>query len=118
MPIESKTNNNQDPDYAECHSHKRAESPRRPLRFDGGGQAPLAKEIPDARAEMERRSEHADDEKHQVPRVLHVFGHVGIRGPAMREPALGVKMPANIRKRDDARVSLRGIKPVPYPRIG
>src|SRR5260370_40671946 len=35
----------------------------------------------------------------------------------MREPALRVKMPADVRKRDDARVSLRGVEPIPYPRI-
>src|SRR6266852_1346302 len=117
MPIKSKTNNNQNSDDAKRNSNKGAKASRRLLRFDGGGQAPLAKEIPDARAKMERRSEHADDKKGQVPRVLHVLGHVCIRGPAMREPPLGVKMPANIRKRDDAGVSLRRIQPVPHPRI-
>src|SRR5213595_3492376 len=35
----------------------------------------------------------------------------------MREPALGIKMPANIGERDDARVSLGQVEPIPHPRI-
>src|SRR5260370_27935212 len=117
MPIESETKNNQDPNDAECHSNQRAEAPRRLLRLDGRREPPLANEIPGARAEMKRRSEHANDKKRQVPRILHVLGHVGIRRPAMREPAFRVKMPADIRKRDDARVPLRRVKPISYPGI-
>src|SRR6266850_3958502 len=103
MPIESETKNDQDPDDTERNSNKCAKAPRRLLRLDGSRQPPLAQEIPDAHAEMERRGEHADDKKGQVPRIPHVLGHVCIRRPAMREPALRVKMPANIRKRDQAR---------------
>src|SRR6266851_955276 len=117
MPIESETNNNKDSDDAERNSYKSAKSSCRLLRLDGGRQPPLAEEIPDARAEMERRGEHADDKKGQIPRILHVLGDVCIRRPAMSEPALRVKMPADIRKRDDACVSLRRVQPIPYPRI-
>src|SRR5260370_38152587 len=117
MPIESETKNNQDPSDAECPANQGAEAPRRLLRLDGRCEPPFADEIPDAHAEMERRSEHANDKKRQVPRILHVFSHVGIRRPAMREPAFRVKMPADIRKRDDARVSLRSVEPIPYPGI-
>src|SRR6266480_5571801 len=35
----------------------------------------------------------------------------------MGEPALGIKMPANIAKRYDARVSLGKVEPIPHPRI-
>ncbi len=35
----------------------------------------------------------------------------------MREPALRVKMPADVRKRDDASVPLRRVEPIPYPGI-
>src|SRR5713101_2923919 len=117
MPVESETNNNQNADDAKRHSNKRAKAARRLLRLHSGRQPPLAQEIPDARAEMKRRSEHADNKKRQVPRILHVFRNVRIRRSAMREPALRVKMPANVRKRDDARVSLRRVQPVPYPGI-
>src|SRR5258708_13239391 len=117
MPIESETNDNQNPDAAERNSHERANSSCRLLRLDGGRQPPLAQEIPDAHTEMERRSEHSDDKEREVPGIPHVLGDVCICRPAMREPALRVKMPADVRKRDDARVSLRGVDPIPYPRI-
>src|SRR5216683_6417460 len=117
MPVESETNNNQNADDAKRHSNKRAKASRRLLRLHSGRQPPLAQEIPDARAEMKRRSEDSYDKKGQVPRILHVFRNVRIRRSAMREPALRVKMPANVRKRDDARVSLRRVEPIPYPRI-
>src|SRR5713226_10694873 len=113
MPIVSETNNNQDPDDAERHSHQRAKAPCCLLRLDGRSQTPLAQEIPDSCAEMKRGSQHANDEKHQVPGILHVLSNVRIRRPAVREPSLRVKMPANIRKRDDARVSLRCVQTIP-----
>jgi hypothetical protein len=48
MPIEPETKNDQDSDYTERKANKRAKSPRRLLRLDGGRQPPLAQEIPDA----------------------------------------------------------------------
>src|SRR3984893_3897487 len=117
MPIEPETKNDQDSDYAERNSYKRAKSSRRLLRLDGGRQPPLAQEIPDAHTEMERRGEHPHDKEREVPRILHVHGDAFVSRCAMREPALGVKMPANIRKRDQARVSLRQVEPIPYPRV-
>src|SRR5258708_5157375 len=117
MPIKSETNNNQDSDDAERNSYKSAKSSCRLLRLDGGRQPPLAEEIPDAHAEMERRGEHADEKKGQIPRFLQFLGPVPIRHPARRDPGLRVKIPANIRKRDDACVSLRRVQPIPYPRI-
>src|SRR2546429_9902944 len=68
MPIESETKNDQDSDYAERNANKRAKSPGRLLRLDGGRQPPLAQEIPDAHAEVERRSEHPHDKEREVPR--------------------------------------------------
>src|SRR5882762_8153664 len=117
MPIESETKNDQNSDYAERDSYKRAKSSRRLLRLDSGRQPPLAQEIPDAHTEMERRGEHPHDKEREVPRILHVHGDAFVSRCAMREPALGVEMPANIRKRDQTRVSLRHVEPIPYPRI-
>src|SRR6267378_717794 len=115
MPIEPETNNNQNSNDAERNSHKRAKSSRGLLRLDGGCEPPLAQKSPDAYAEMERRGQHTDDKKGQVPRILHVLRDVRIRRSATREPALRVKLPANIRKRDDARIPLRNVEPIPYP---
>src|SRR5258708_37240209 len=117
MPIEAETKNDQDPDDAERNSHKRAKSSCRLLRLDGGRQPPLAQEIPDAHTEMERRSEHPYDKEREVPRIPHILGDVCICRPAMREPALRVKMPADVRKRDDAGVSLLGVRLLDSPRI-
>src|SRR5260370_3322900 len=117
MPIESETKNDQDTDDAERTSHERAKPSCRLLRLDGGRTPPLAQEIPDAHAEMERRSEHSDDKEREVPGIPHILGDVCICRPAMREPALRVKMPADVRKRDDASVPLRRVEPIPYPGI-
>src|SRR5260370_11644023 len=105
MPIEPETKNDQDTDDAERNSHERAKSSCRLLRLDGGRQPPLAQEIPDAHTEMERRSEHPYDKEREVPGIPHVLGAVCICLPAIREPARRVKMPADVRTGDDARVS-------------
>src|SRR5207253_10917872 len=91
MPIESETKNDQDSDYAERNANKRAKSPGRLLRLDGGRQPPLAQEIPDTHAEVERRSEHPHDKEPEIPRILHVHGDAFVSRCAMREPALGVE---------------------------
>src|ERR1700731_4852410 len=117
MPIEPETNDNQNSDYAERHSHKRAKSSCSLLPLDRGPQPPLAQEIPDAHTEMERRTEHPRDKERELPRILHVHGDAFVSRRAMGKPALGVQMPANICKRDQARVALRQVEPIPYPRI-
>src|SRR5260370_22470294 len=117
MPIKSKTQNNQNSNEAERNSNQRAKASRCLLRPDRGRQPPFAQEIPDTHTEMERGGQHANEKKSQVPRILHVLGDVCVRRPAVREPALRVKMPADIHKGDQSRVSLRRVEPVPYPRI-
>src|SRR5258708_35465070 len=117
MPIESETKNDQDSDYTESNSYKRAKSSRHLLRLDGGRQPPLAQEIPDAHTEMERRREHRYDKEREVPRILHVHGDAFVGRAAMREPPLGLKMPANIHKRDQGRELLRDIKTNRQPRM-
>ena len=66
---------------------------------------------------MERRGEYANDKERQVPRILHVLRDVCVRRSAMREPPFGVKVPPDVSERDQARVALQRVQPVPYPRI-
>src|SRR6266404_9066807 len=117
MPVWPETQNNKNSNNAKCNSDQRAKPPSRLLRPGRGGQAPLAKKIPDAYAQMKRRRQHAHDKERQVPWVFHVLRDVRIRRLPMRKPPLRVEMPSNVGKRDQSRVALRGVKPIPYPGV-
>src|SRR6267378_5343780 len=117
MPVQTETQNNKNSDDAKCDSDHCAKPSGRLLRPGGGGKAPLAKKIPDTHAQMKRRCQHAHDKEREVPWVLHVLCDVRIRRLPMRKPPLRVEMPSNVGKRDQSRVALRSVKPIPDPGV-
>src|SRR5580693_9203121 len=118
MPIEPEAKNDQDTDDPKRHSNECAEASRSLLRPDGGSESPLAGEIPDSHAEMERRGENSNHKKRQVPGILHVLGNIFVRGLAVGEPALRIQVPCDVSESNQSGVTLCGVKPIPYPRIG
>src|SRR5271163_1253790 len=100
MPVKTKTDENEDANHAKCEAHQHAQLPRRPLRAHRGRQSPLAQKIPDAHAEMERRSQNSDHEKCKIQGILQILRYAGVRGPALREKPLGVEMPSDIHEGD------------------
>ena len=83
----------------------------------GGGKSPLAKKIPDAHAQMKRRGEHTNHEKREIPRIWQIIGDRCVGGTAVGDPALGVKVPADINEGHEPGPTLQGVEPVAHPRI-
>ena len=118
MPIETETDEDQQADEAEGKGDSHAEMPGGALGFNGGGESPLAEEIPDADAEMEGGSENSDGGEEEKVRVREKLFDFGVGGFAVREPALGVEMPGDVSEGDQTGVALGSVQPVPYPWIG
>jgi len=66
---------------------------------------------------VERGGEDTDGHESKEIRIGEIALDVEVGGLAMGEPALGIKMPADVKEGDEARVTLKGIEPVLYPGI-
>src|SRR5258708_17943309 len=118
MPVEAEADEDQHADDTEGDGDDHAEMSGGVLGFHGGSEAPLAKKIPDADAEVERGGENADGGEEEEIRIGEELRDFGVGGFAVSEPALGVKMPGDVDEGDEAGVALGGVEPVPYPGIG
>ena len=118
MPVEAEADEDQNAYETEGESDDHAEMAGGALSFDGGGEAPLAEEIPDADAEVEGGGEDADGGEGEKIRIAEEVLNFIVSGFAVGEPALGVEMPGDVGKCDEAGVALRGVKLIPYPGVG
>ena len=117
MPVEAEADEDQHAYETEGEGDDHTELACGVLGFNGGGESPLAEEIPDADAEMERGCEDADGGEEEEIRIGKEVFDFGVGGFAVGEPALGVEMPGNISEGDQTGVALGGVEPVPYPGI-
>ena len=118
MPVEAEADENQNAYETECEGDDHAESPGGALGFHGGGESPLAEEIPGADAQMEGGGENADGGESKKIRIHEEVLNFVVSGAAVGEPTLRVKMPGDVREGDEAGVALGGVEPVPYPGVG
>ncbi len=118
MPVEAEADEDQDANETEGESDDHAEMAGGALGFDGGGESPLAEEIPDADAEMEGGGEDADGGEDEKIRIGEEVLDFIVSGFAVSEPTLGVEMPSDVDEGDKAGVALRGVKLIPYPGVG
>ena len=70
MPIQAEAKHDENSHDAERDSNDHAQAAGSLLSLGGGGQSPLAEEIPNSHAEMKGGGENPDHEERQVPRVL------------------------------------------------
>jgi len=117
MPVEAEADEDQDAYETEGDRDKYAELSGGALGSDGGGEAPLAKKIPDADAEMEGGGEDTDGGEEEEIGIGEKVFDFGVGGFAVSEPALGVEMPGDVGEGDEAGVALGGVEPVPYPGV-
>jgi len=117
MPVEAEADEDQNAYETERERDDHAELAGGALGFDCSGESPLAEEIPDANAEVERRGEDADGSEEEKVRIGEKVLDFGIGGFAVSEPALRVEMPGDVGKGDEAGVALDGVEPVPYPGV-
>src|SRR5258708_844288 len=117
MPVEAEADEDQHADDTEGDGDDHAEMSGGVLGFHGGSEAPLAKKIPDADAEMERGGENADGGEEEEIRIGKEMLDFIVSGFAVGEPALGVEMPGNVGEGYEAGVALGGVEPVPYPGV-
>src|SRR5882724_230611 len=110
MPVEAEADEDQDAYETEGDRDKYAELAGGALGFDGGGETPLAEEIPDADAEMEGGGENADGGEEEEIRIGEKVFDFGVSGFAVSEPPLGVEMPGDVGEGDEAGVALRGVE--------
>src|SRR5690242_20382166 len=102
MPVEAEADEDQNAYETEGDGDDHPEMPGGVLGFDGRGESPFAEEIPDADAEVEGRGENADGGEEQEIRIGEKVFDFGIGGFAVREPALGVKVPGDVGEGDKA----------------
>ena len=69
MPVEAETDENQDAYETEGKGDDYAEMSGGALGFDGGGEAPLAEEIPDADAQVEGGGKNTDGGEEEEVRI-------------------------------------------------
>ena len=117
MPVQAEAEQDKDTDNTKGKSDDHAKTANGALSGHGRRQPPLTGEIPDAHAEMEGRGEDADGHKEKEIRIGEIVLDVEVGGLAMGEPSLGVEMPADVEKSDEAGVALKGVKPVLHPGI-
>src|ERR1700688_4053669 len=117
MPVQAKTENYQNSDDAENDADQNSELPGGALRASSGGESPLAKKIPDAYTKVKRRSQHTDHEKCEIPGTQQIIRDGCVGGASMGDPALSVKMPADINESDESGPALQGVEPVAHPGI-
>ena len=118
MPVEAEADEDQHAYETEGEGDDHAELTGGVLGFNSGGESPLAKEIPNADAEVERRSENADGGEEEEVGIGEEVFDFGVSGFAVGEPALGVEVPGDVGEGDETGVALGGVEPVPYPGIG
>jgi|SRR5271165_5305739 len=118
MPVEAEADEDQQADDAEEDADGHAEEAGLALRGGGNSDAPFIEKIPDADAEVERRSDDTDGHEGEEPGVGEELLDVGVGGTAVSGPALGVEMPTYIDEGDETSVALRGIEPVADPGVG
>src|SRR6266852_3244181 len=117
MPVQAETNQDQHANEAESESNYKAQLSGQALRFRRRSQSPLTKKVPNADAQMKGGGQHPKNGKCQRIRIGQKMIHFRVGGFAVGEPALGIKMPADIGEGDQAGVALHSVEPVPYPRI-
>lgn len=117
MPVQAEAKKDENSDKAEAKGDEHAEASGRALRLDGSGQSPFTKEIPDADAEMKRGGEDPDGHEGEKKWVGEILRDVVVGGFAVREPAFGIKMPADEDESDESGDALEEIKVVADPRI-
>jgi len=118
MPVEAEADEDEDADKAERESDEKAELSGSVLGLDGGGESPLAEEIPNADAEMEGAGEDANQSEGEEPGIHEEVLDFFVGGTPVGGPALRVEMPGDVNESEEAGVALRGVEPVPYPGIG
>jgi hypothetical protein len=84
MPVKTETDQNKNSDYAERNSYERAELSSGTLRTGCRRKSPLAKKIPDADAQMERRRENAHYKKRQIPGIPQIVIYGVVRRSDVR----------------------------------
>src|ERR1700730_15235677 len=66
---------------------------------------------------MERRCQHADNKKCEIPGIGQIVRDGCIGGSAVGDPTLGVKMPTDINESYKPGPTLQSVQPVANPRV-
>src|SRR5262245_37410743 len=111
MPVKAKADQDQSPDDTEGDANEHSQPPGGMLCTGRSRQSPLAEKIPDANAQVKRRTQYPNYKKREVKRIEHVCANRVICRAAAGQQALGIEMPTDENKSDKARVPLERIHP-------